>query len=504
MVTLMDRCSIHRSKATTWIVGAVLMAAAFQADALPPLRVTVLIFASLTVFALYAVRVVELSVMTRLFIVLFSIPFSATLGYLINPEFVWTLGGNREALCLNHELINQMLLTAVVGLCGLMAGIEFITGRFKTGLRTASPDGDLDRRPTLQAPVFFVLLLTALYFSWLHSPAKTIFEAAYDTLASGSHRDVRAGVNGAYLISYLIIIFLSVDLELELSVPLRRFKAIGLYGVLGYIIVVLQFLRGDRESTGLIAALSMLYVTRPAEASRQPTDGIRAIRQRKVQRLLVPIAAFIVAFLALGTLRGMLREPPLDPHRQHWAVQYLTKNTWTAVSLNNLGLATEYHYGTVEYLHGKTYLDYLLSLPPRAFVLKFGIERPLDGPANPSEWYRCLMTMGGMHPVIVPFKNFGIWGVSPVMFLWGSLIGYCELNNERGRFSGRLLYGCLATSSMQWFWFGDFNLIRTLMMFGGLLVLHRVLTLRLPLRQTQSDRQLTMDIPQREIFACQS
>ena len=71
MVTLMDRCSIHRSKATTWIVGAVLMAAAFQADALPPLRVTVLIFASLTVFALYAVRVVELSVMTRLFIVLF-------------------------------------------------------------------------------------------------------------------------------------------------------------------------------------------------------------------------------------------------------------------------------------------------------------------------------------------------------------------------------------------------------------------------------------------------
>ncbi len=459
----------HGLRALAWLSVGVLVAGAFAIAILPPLRVTVVALAMLSAIGIASLRVANLSMMSRLFVLLYSLPFSASLGYLFDPGFIWARGVNSAPLCQIPDLINGMLTMATVGLCGLMAGIEGAAGymrRFRPAIPVAVP-GTADV-PTLPLPVTVLLLLVSIALSWLHAPAKSIFEAAYTG-------NVETELKGAYLISYLILILLYVDFERDLHGSLRRrLKLAGLSATVAYIVIVLQFLRGDRECSGLVAALAMLCITSPAADAPEAGIGWFSGRMKRALLLAVPLAVCVVAFAALGTLRRSVTEPTrYDPDTRSLAVKYFTRNTWTAVSLNNLGLATDYHYDNVEYLHGRTYWDYVLSLPPSPAAKWFGYVRPMDGPANPSLWYECLMALGGMHPVVVPFRNFGIWGVLPLLFLSGAFICCCETLNERGTLSARLLYGCVATSSMAWFWYGDMNLIRALMMWAILLLLYR-------------------------------
>ena len=78
--------------------------------------------------------------------------------------------------------------------------------------------------------------------------------------------------------------------------------------------------------------------------------------------------------------------------------------------------------------------------------------------------------------MVVPFRNFGIWGVIPAMFICGALISYCEACNRRSMLSDRLLYGFVATTSMLWYWYGDMNIVRALMAWGILGIAYQFLT----------------------------
>lgn len=458
-------------RSLAWLLIGALLATAFSCGIFPPLEVTVVILATLSAIGIISMRVVKLSLMSRFFVLLYSLPFTATLGYLFDAEFIWTRSANVQPLCQIHDLINGMLVMAIVGLCGLLAGIEATTWfycRFPpTVPETGTGTGVSDLSPTFSLPVTVILLGVSIYLSALHSPAKTIFEEPYAIRTA-------AKLNGSWLISYMILILLYLDFEREKSSPHRRWKVLGFSAAVAYIIVVLQFLRGDRECAGLVVGLAMLFVTNPA-TEVGTADGQRTrSRERRAMMLVMPLAISIVVFAGLGTLRNIANVSEYDdPDTRSAAVKYLTRNTWTAVCLNNLGLATDYYYGNVEYFYGRTYLDYFLSLPPSPIARRLNYVRPLDGPANPAQWYRCLISFGGMHPVVVPYRNFGIWGVIPVLFFCGSFIAFCEVQNERRLFSTRLLYGCVATSSMSWFWYSDMNMIRTLMICAGLLLFYR-------------------------------
>jgi len=490
-ITREREISIHGWRTLVWLLVGTLTSALFANGQTFPLRLSVLMLAILTVGGLASLRTVELSLLSRVFVVLYSIPFAATVGYLFDYQYVWTHGPQREPLSHHHELISQMLMMAIVGLCGLAGGIEFATRIFRRRHgNIASPPPALR---TLNLPIVAILLLVALYLSWLHAPTKTIFQAAYGSIGNGANRDIQAGLNSASLASYLILALLFVDLEQEPHGKRRTVKRIGLLAVTGYIIVVLQFLRGDRECAGLIAAVALLHITSPATGGTGSSSAMKS-RWIRIRGIAVPMAGCVLAFMALVELRGVLAGTAQKyPYRKSWIVEVMTRNTWTAVAINNLGLAVEYHKGEIEYLYGRTYRDYILSLPPRALSMKLGYRRPLDGPANPAIWYQKtvgvdgihpvtipfknvgiwgVMAFGGMHPVIVPFKNFGIWGVLPVLFICGTLIGFCEIYNEHGTISARFLYASIATCSMLWFWYADMNLIRALSMWASLLAVH--------------------------------
>ena len=467
----------HRRAAIVWLATGAVATGLFASGQLPSLRVSILLMAGLTVVAIATLRLSGLSTLSRLFVLLFSLPFSATLGYLFDLDFTWLRSPNLIAICRDHVIVTEMLGMAIVGLCGLMAGIESTAALVRAARPAAwrMTGATAPEQPTLQWPAFSLLLISAFVLSWLHAPAKTIFEAAYYSADSGSTDGLDAGLNATYLVSYLILILLYIDAERDQVLTWRRrYKRIAVLACAAYIVVMFQFLHGDRECAGLVVGLTLLHITRPTAAITGLNSGLRRLQRKRLLILAPALAVCIAAFLLLGTFRHTASATQKNTRLNSTTiVDYATHNTWTAVSRNNLGLAVDYHYGSIEYLNGRTYADYAQSLPPQMITNLLCYTRPMDGEANPSNWYACLMTIGGIHPVIVPFRNFGIWGVFPIMFLFGALICFCEIFNEQNTVSARLLFGSIATCSMLWFWYGDMTMIRALMAWGILSLTHR-------------------------------
>jgi len=478
-------------------MGAV-VAGVFESQWFPPLELTVLGLAALGLVGGLTVRTSELSPLPRLFILLYLTPFSVMAGYLWNPNFVWITAPNCTALCQNRVLINQMLLIATAGLCGLMAGFDAVPLAWRRGLGRI-PDEAPTRRPrTLSLPVAITTVLAAVMLSWLHAPARTIFSAPY---TAGISTDLRA----AYLISYLLLILMSVDAERDVfGSRSRKIKTRVLAVAVTFIVGILQFLRGDRESAGLVLGLAILYVTGAGVGLVRGRSASPFAARDRARQLVLPLGGCLLAMMFLGSLRHIASPRFLDPSTGRQLVhEYLTRNTWTAVARNNLGLATDYHYGTLEYLNGRTYVDYLRSLVPYTLAVKVGYLRPLDGPANPAEWYKCLVSNGGMHPAVVPFRNFGIVGVIAVLFLAGAGICACEVWNESGRPAARLLYGSIATSSALWFWYGDMNLVRALMVWAVMSLLYQsLIRLRGRTRISFARRSMSREKRNAKVLAC--
>lgn len=466
----------HALLSLTWFSTGVIFAGLFWTAQLPPLRATILTLGVMTVIALASLRTTELSLLTRLYVLLFTLPFGANIGYLFDNDYVWWQTPTNILLCQNHQLINEMLNMVIVGLCGMMWGIEGTAVYICRNRPTPVP---LEKQKTnvLTLPMTWLLLAVSFLLSWLHAPEASIFVAAYASSDAGGGMDKEAGLNASYLISYMIMVLVLVDAEKERPGRRRTLKFFATLSVLAYIVVNLQLMRGDRECAGLVAALVMLYITSShsgAEATRaRLRRGFQQVK--RLMKLAVPLAVCLLAFVALGSLRHTASQSDAEKSSLGQMIaEGFTANTWTAVALNNLGLCADYNYGTIEYLYGRTYLDYVMSLPPGSITKILGYERPLEGDANPAMWYFGLIAAGGMHPVVVPFRNLGIFGVLGVMAICGWFLCKCEVYNETDTLPARLLYGCMGTSSMLWFWYGDMNMIRTLMGWAILYWIHLV------------------------------
>lgn len=473
----------HALFAMSWLGIGFVVACLFWTRQLMPLRVTICVLTFLTVFGIASLQITVLSLMTRLYVVLFILPVSANLGYLFDSNFVWWNTPTNILLCQNHSLINEMLTMVLVGLCGLLSGIEMMAMSACPRLQAAQKS-PLDRpasQTALPLPVAMFLLAIAYLCSWLYAPEESIFTAAYASADAGVGKYKDVGMNSSYLISYLILALLIVDTEREpRQSPRRRFKLMATLAVTAYIVLVLQLLRGDRECAGLLAALIMLYITNPSMGAARDRLNRGLMQVTRVLKIVVPLSLCVAAFLALGSLRHSASKSNSEKQGiWNTVVEGATQNTWTAVALNNLGLCADYNYKTIQYLYGQTYVDYFLSLPPGSITMLLGYSRPMESPdSNPSMWYHGLIAAGGMHPVVVPFRNFGIWGVLVMLVFIGQFICFCETYNESGTLAARLLYGCIATSCMLWFWYGDMNLIRTIMIWGILCYIHRLTATR--------------------------
>lgn len=429
-----------------------------------PLRLTIGVCLVTALLGMSSCRIAEAGVLTRAVALFFILPFSACLGYLFDSQFVWWRTPLAMPLCRDEPLISRMIWIGICGFMGLVCGTRFYN------LRATRPPLSQVVNRVLPAHLFIGLLLAAVGLSQLSAPPETILVANY---ASGQTESTAGELNfnAAFLISYLILIYLYVDAEHEpAGSSMRRSKQRWILAACTYIVVVLQILRGDRECFGLLMGIASLYVTGGSFGGNWWQAKRDAFM--RMLRLSLPVFCIVVLFLLLGFLRSMLSESAVTSQSlREMATRVLTLNTWTGVLLTNLGMAEEEANFGIQHLGGKTYVDYALSMPPGVISGALGYKRPLDGRNSPNWWYIPLAG-GGTHPVVVPYKNFGVFGVFGVLTCIGVFVARCERYASGYGFGNRLLFGSMATITPLWMWYGDMNFLRTLVACGCLWAVH--------------------------------
>lgn len=448
------------------LVGALgsALAVLFHQGVLLPRNAGIVVLLTAAALGIKAGRLSQMSLLPRFMIVVYTLPFTALTGYLLSDRFIWTTSARAFTLSQEPLLLDHMLAVGLIGLVGLITGI--LAAGLKPGPHTVQLPRIVGR--TLAVPAFAILLSAAVFFSWLSAPPETIFQGAY---AYGQSASAAGRVNfpAAFLLSYVLLIALAIDTERESDAGHRRLKVVFFVATVSYIVIVLQLLRGDRESSGLLAALTAIYLTSPRLRAGADAARVSAMRLR---RLILPGSLALAFYVALGGVRGMfvVGAGLLSPLQ---AFQYgLTMNTWTAVLWTNLGTAWEYRSGLMTYKLGETYLNYLLSLPPGVITQLFGYVRPIQ--LSDLSLESLFVSAGGLHIAITPFKNFGAIGVFLILAIYGYLIGRIEINNSRGALRWRLLWGATFASAFLWFWYGDMSYVRGLMLTAVVYFLYRV------------------------------
>jgi hypothetical protein len=449
------------------------LAVLFHAGFALPLRTGIVAMALLTIWGIWTSRVSALSLLPRFMIVLYSLPFAVLVGYLMNPDYIWMFTPRGLDIIEDHLVIRQMVMVGLIGLLGLIAGMRWAALR-RPGPGGAAPMIVQRSNRTLSAPIFYALVPVAVLFSWLSAPPETILETTY---ASGQSDAVAATINfpAAYMVSYVLLVILFIDAERERRAAWRRTKFLAVGLATAYIVIVLQLLRGDRESSGLVVALTALYVTSPAGVRQ--ARRLASIAKSRIRRLMIPMAGLVAVFIALGSLRGTLSQASavaevLSPVE---AVELgLSQNTWTAVLWTNLSVAWEHRQGLLQYKYGQTYVDYALSLPPGVVTKALGYERPLEGWRGIAWEDAAGVSSGGLHVVVAPFRNFGAFGVFAILMLYGFFIARIEQRGESGPLGARVLWGSVFCGSFLWFWYGDMSFIRALMMAGLAYIGYRI------------------------------
>jgi len=434
------------------------MGAAFHSGLYLEVVPGVITFWLLTIVAIRSCRLSRLSLLPRFLIVVYAFPFSALLGYLFTPDFLWIFSPHGREIIADTIVVRQMISVGTVGLCGLAAGIH--AARFRPVAESPRAEMHKGAMNTLGFGVFVVLVAMAVGLSWLSTPAETIFQKAYMTDQEATAA-TRINFAAASLVSYILIVCLAIDIEREIKVDARRNKLLALGFGTAYIVIVFQVLRGDRESSGLIVALSALYLTSTFRTSSHRA-AMRAVRKR-IMTMVVPLLVVIVVFITLGSARYLIVAGTQTIGPLAMIQIGLAENTWTAVLWRNLGMAWEYRHGLLHFRLGETYLEYLLSLPPGMVTNAFGIARPFESWQGLSHEDPAGISVGGLHVVIAPFKNFGMAGALLILSLYGWIAGRLEILNIRPSLMTRLLWASVMCCGFFWFWYGDMVFIRALM-----------------------------------------
>jgi hypothetical protein len=459
-------------------LGGAALVGAFETGNLLSPAVAVILFFALSAWALLKMARPRFMPLCGLMILLYVMPFTVCWGYIGDPDYSWWNTDLSRAFMANPRIVRGMLLVGLIGLLGLGSGI--LAGR--SGRRRVRSGAF--PRAGLGLVQFFGWIVAALFLSFISAPSTTIFSSVYEAEVGIAGK---WNFNAAATLGYTFLVAAFVDAERDGARRERQWiKRSLVFAATGIILVFFQVLRGDRDAFGLVVALGGLYLT-----ERIPEPGARAVHRRR--GLLVGLAGVVVvlAFLAVATLRTGLAVGERPPLREAIRSGY-NESTWGSALLTNLSLAAQYHEGRMVTEGGRTYWEYVLSLPPGILTNALGVRRPIERDQGPNYWFTDI-SAGGIHVVTVPFKNFHAGGALLVLLLYGYLIGRSEVIGQTGGWIGRLWYGSCFVASAQWFWYGDICFIREVMAFGIVAVLYRMSVgmSRKPTRAAPAYRELS-------------
>ena len=431
----------------------------------------------------------------------FALPFVHLIPYLFfdwnyQPHPYWSPGDlTIWGLATNPYMFDRdtIKLTAELGVAGVSG---LLAGMFARYARAEEPNNNswtIASPRTLNTFWFFGLLAMALIASKLASPTKTIFEAAYGSVGTLSE-SMNFGSLG--LVSYSLIILCLADAISDSNRRTGMWKLSALVGSILYIVIWLQFARGDRESVAMVIACTILFWIWGAPRFARSKFAMGALRVLAIAFVTVVIAAGLVLQVVRQNLVGknlddvavvaqqayrdvkpvgsILSPPAATPPPAACAQQYtgrgvlfdradgiIPKGTWSAVLLTPLSVAGDSLRGLLPIKLGRTYLDLVLSIPPGFLAKSVGYQRPIDADHGPAHEMR--YGQGGTHAVVVPFMNFRMAGVVLILAAWGWLFATIErrASNMGPPWAVQKMtaYGMTCAIIPHWMWYGEKILI---------------------------------------------
>jgi oligosaccharide repeat unit polymerase len=466
------------------LVPAVLFCSLVFTRIFLPLPLLVLVF--WTIFAASMILwtgQIGLGLLPRFYLACYGMSFLVFFDYLFSDYSTFAQGlPMADALAGEQGHLAFVLSCGIIGLIGLVSGFELT--------RLLSPPARVPTVNTIRErdalgigylafcywlPLVFTLVL------FVSMPRATILTMSYGEITSGMSRPLVDGLafDGLGYIVYIWFAAVWIVSEQPTLSPEARYKVRRfLVVLLGFVVVFLNLLKGSRTVAGLIAAVAFLYISeRP-----RPEDGVldlRALMRKRVRRILPWGLAIFAVFMVWGEVRATYVEGAIN-----WAGMWerLSKvyrsGEWVAGIFACLGLAEEFFAGSMQFLYGRTYLDYLMSLPPGPIANLLDFERPINATQGPSWWYQGY-TVGGMNPIVVPFKNFGPIGVLIHMAICGLCIGWAEVLAARHHVLGRLFFAGFIIGGFHWFWYGDMYIVRVVMITSIVAFFYRLMVGRI-------------------------
>jgi len=427
---------------------SLVMCTLFEAKRPFPIPISLALFSGIVILGLWKVKLSQYSLLTRVMIVIYAMPFVHCFSYL-NENIIYadtSFGGRKPNFYqINLEIIKRMTMVGCIGAFGLVAGYLFAGMASNKRPRIIIKD-----RRCLKVPPFLFVATISLFFSWLDASKNTIFTTGYIMIKS---RLRGTEFNSAGLLSFVFTVLLLIDGLNEKRIKIRRLKITITMFTFLTIVILFQFMRGNRDCTGMIIAFMVIYLL----------NGAGRFKTNK-KKFMIAAGLVVPLFLLLqiiGTIRGGFYDTKKIEIKDY--ISIITKGTWSSILLTPLSVVGDSYYG-VKPCWGRTYLDYFLSLPPGLLTHAIGIKRPIDGTGGPAHKMR--YGRGGTHVIVVPFMNFKSFGVFFILLLYGSFIGMVEF---RMRFPSsikiKLLYASFFIVSLIWFWYGEMQLVRGIMSF---------------------------------------
>lgn len=394
------------------------------------------------------------STLSRLYLFLFTLPFLHIFEYVnfdFNPNTPFIVGGLlANPYTLDSHVMERTFNLGLIGQLALASGVFLIPPK--------SEPQKYSSILLLKKRSFALIILAAILFSWVYAPINDIFMSRYTESASLLQK-LKISFNASWLLSYVLMTLAFSDLLREKNKKDKMFKLILFVASLLLIVIYFQFLRGDRECMGLIAALAVL-----SSIALVP-NNLKQVSRRKILLLLSGGGALLL-LVVLAQLVGVIRSTAIDQNLSILPKSIpIAGGTWSASLLTPVSVVGDFYYNLKEPVHGSTYWDYILSTPPSFFSQAIGYTRPIDTTTGNIAW---LMRygIGGVHAIVAPYLNFGILGVLAAFFFIGLFIGLIEKSAKiHHSLLTYTLVGTMATVAPHWIWYGDMNLIRALMSF---------------------------------------
>lgn len=410
------------------------------------IKIPIILQFSYIIVLLFDKRFISYNFLVKLMILFFGAPILPLYGYLFTNEYDWTwLSFQRENLT---NLID--LKIALIGLIGILSiYISQIITRVNQ-IKTSS--FNYPSTNTLGLFKFTILLFLSLFCSYLSAPANTIFEGAYYSFVSVKFINL-PNFNAGFLISYIILIFLFLDIERDDNNS-KFTKKILWYLIFFIIVIFLQILRGDREFIGLILCLILVQVYKPIR-KKIPTNNNNQLVVKKLRKYIIFFLLFIILLLYIG----IVRYSAMDGN-------FLITGLFLAAPWNMATLSFLAFFATdisQSYTYGLTYLNYILSLLPSFIYKLFNVDSPSWNENLAAKLVDTNLTSGGVHVSLISISNFGIIGLVIIIFLYTYFANKIEkLAIEKGSKYLLIWIGIICALPF-WFWYGEMAVIRGVM-----------------------------------------